>query len=156
MRNNNTRLLGLIKQLPIDAHTTPRLLNIGCGAFVEAPALEQMLPHWTIIGLDIVPLKQKPVVQIQADGLRLPFNCEFGLILIRHPDVAKYPERWKAIFENLSPYLNGALLITTYTIDEADFVRRRVKLPRLMLYESKLSPVNLAGQDKFFAAYHCG
>lgn len=156
MHNNNARLESILHQLKIPSTATPRLLNIGCGAFVESALLREFFPAWTMIGLDIIRLKKKSVWQVQADAVHLPFACTFGLILIRHPDVNKYPERWKAVLENLPHFLDGILLVTTYTFDELSFVRGCTHLPQTLISEQSLSAVPFAGEDKFFVAYARG
>lgn len=151
MLNSNARLVSIIRRLPI-SQQSPRLLNIGCGAFVEAPALRKLLPGWAVIGLDIVRLKKNSAWLIQADAVHLPFACKFGLILVRHPDVNKYPERWKTIFENLPAYLDGVLLVTAYTFDEIEFVRNHLDLPPISVSEPPLAPVDLVGRDKYYVS----
>lgn len=71
MLNSNARLVSIIRRLPI-SQQSPRLLNIGCGAFVEAPALRKLLPGWAVIGLDIVRLKKK--FHLARSGRRRPFT----------------------------------------------------------------------------------
>ncbi|MBZ0308017.1 MAG: hypothetical protein K8I82_18260, partial [Anaerolineae bacterium] len=83
-------------------------------------------------------------------AVHLPFACTFGLILIRHPDVNKYPDRWKTIFETLPAYLNGVLLVTTYTLDELCFVKNQLQLPPVPFAEAPLAPVDLVGRDRYY------
>ncbi len=149
MLNSDARLISLIQQLPLRPQP-PRLLSIGCGAFVEAGALQTLFPDWAVIGLDIMRLKKNAVWKVQADAVHLPFACTFGLILIRHPDVNKYPERWKTIFETLPAYLHGVLLVTTYTLDELSFVKTHLPLTHISLSEAPLAPVDLVGRDRYY------
>lgn len=155
------RFASLLDQL---AFPIKRSLSIGCGSYPEFASLYECHPRALHIGLDrdmfalkgnagFQPFLDQQPALIQANGLRLPFACKFDLILIRHPDVAKLSESWTTILQQIPFYLEKVLLITTYSLDEYEFVRHRVTLPAYPLNENALTPVDLVGHDKFVLAY---
>ena len=135
-----------------------RSLELGCGPFATHSILQARFPGWLHAGLEIDadelrPARSRPV--ILADAQRLPFCAAFALILIRHPDVALHPDGWSAVLAGCPRVLvdGGILVATTYSLEEREFVRRRVALERCVVDETALAPVNLAGEDRCVLAY---
>jgi SAM-dependent methyltransferase len=96
---------------------------------------------------------------LAADAARLPLaaHVRFDLIVVRHPDVARLPDRWRAVCAALPGRLTrqGVVLITTYTPDEQAWMqtalRRHGLLPQPV--SPDLAPVDLAGHDRFVRVY---
>ena len=146
-----SRFAALLDQLTLP-EIPRRTLSIGCGAFTEYALLHQRWRGWLHLGIDwdreaLRTAPQETV--IVADAQQLPFACDFGLILIRHPDVIKCPHNWTAIIQQAPRFLahEGVLLITTYSLQEWDFVQRIIKLQTIDT--ANLPPIDLVGRDKF-------
>lgn len=153
------RLESLLARLPVPP-APPRSLSIGCGSFAEYSLLANRWGAWLHVGLDwdrtALGEAQHEAGRLNANALHLPFACRFALILIRHPDVARYPQQWGAILGDVPRWLvqNGVLLITTFTAAELSFAQVYCSLPRLALAELSLAPPNLVSHDRFFLAYY--
>lgn len=152
------RLAKALQHLPIPPFPQ-RTLNIGCGEYHEAAFFCQQWAGWLHIGLDwdYQALQNVPegIHRIQANGIHLPFDCDFSLVLIRHPNVAHHPESWSHILQNVPRLLasQGILLVTVYHLDERDFIRQQVSLPQWRLNPRHLAPLDPVGRDRYFLAY---
>ncbi|MFP4321927.1 MAG: hypothetical protein ACLFTK_05680 [Anaerolineales bacterium] len=136
-----------------------RTLNAGCGLYTEADIIVRHWPDALHIGLDVnwpdLNLIRERISPVQANLQALPFRCHFDLVVVRHPDIIRRPVSWRAFFETTPAILapKGYLLVTTYSLRERDAVRATVPLARLIIDETQLAPVNLAGQDKYPLLY---
>ena len=139
--------------------TPPRSLNTGCGEFPEHDLLAALWHDWLHVGIDIerhnLPRPHPCIAFVQADSAALPFACGFSLIIIRHPDLDKYSERWQVILRNASSYVvcGGVLLVTVYALHERDFAAQYITMQPLELNENALSAPDLTGHDRFVLAY---
>lgn len=151
------RLRSILAQLPL-AGLPLRLLNVGCGAYPSARLLQDALPAWALYGLDLDgndlrrARRHAPAMRlVQADAVDLPglLRAQFGLVLVRHPDV-HLRAAWCQIIPRLPALLapEGFLLITLYAAEEVETVRT-LDLPHTCpLDESALAPPDLAGRDR--------
>src|SRR5579859_4236921 len=103
---------------------------MGCGAAVSALALQSRYPRAALYGLDHKPeiLKNAPLAirPVQADLRTLPFKWRsLGLILVRHPDLIRWPDGWRRAFEAVPVLLasGGILLATCYSLPELERIR---------------------------------
>ncbi len=157
------RLESILRTLP--AIATPRVLNVGCGAFPSALSLRKVFPDWQIFGLDLdrQALRQahdsdSGLYLVQADMRDLPqvMHARFGLVLVRHPDLFRHPQAWEAVIPRLPAMLapGGVLLITLYSPHEAAMLTG-YKLPAPdPLREASLVSVDLVGRDRYVCLYH--
>lgn len=153
MPGNNPRLAALLQQLTLPDQPR-RTLHIGCGAFSEYPLLIARWPDYQHIGVDwerdALRLASRQAV-IQANGAHLPFGCHFSLILIRHPDVFKYPPVWTSILQTCGAHLaeDGLLVVTLYSLEEWAFVQEAMTLPCYQMDTLGLPAINLIGEDRY-------
>ena len=153
------RLRSLLAQLPLDS-LPPRALEVGCGAYPAARVLAEVLPGWVLYGIDCDgealrhARQEAPSLRLlQADALQLPglLCARFGLILVRHPDLYRHLDTWRAIIGGLPSLLppRGVLVITLYTPEEVDAIHLPGLPPLFPLDENALAPVDLDGRDRF-------
>ncbi len=95
---------------------------------------------------------------LQANITRLPLRARFDLIVARHPDVDRHRADWERALSASADWLNenGILLITLYSLLEADTVRAylsRAPLAPFPLGHSHLPAPGLVGQDRFVLVY---
>ncbi|MHB8627946.1 MAG: class I SAM-dependent methyltransferase [Aggregatilineales bacterium] len=165
--DNLTRFAGVLRLLPAPA--VPLVLDLGCGTARCALAIQERWPGVGIVGLDRdrAALKHRPnvVAPVQADLCAMPVPMSrFGLIVIRHPDVHRAPERWQAAIRAAPQLLcvGGLLLVTCYSLSELDQIRRwladsRTELPSAaqpfaFTHKSLTSPDGV-GHDRYPAAW---
>jgi hypothetical protein len=144
-------------------NSTPNgILELGCGAFREAPLYSVVFGTVQIIGIDrYLPYAIPDALCIQADAAQLPFSRRFDLIVIRHPDVDRHPDAWFAAITLTPDHLNdgGLLLITTYSAGEAIQARDWLKTTPLIpvtpnpMNEPDIPAPNLSGRDRFVWLY---
>lgn len=163
---NAARLGSILDQLPL-AGLPPRALEIGCGAYPAAGALAAVWPGWSYLGLDHDGAalrtarknggQRKPPLLIQADARTLSrlLCTEFGLILVRHPDIFLRRRVWSAILMSAPKLLvpGGVLLITLYAPEEVEIVDALPLPPEVVLNVGSLAPADLAGDDRFVRVY---
>jgi SAM-dependent methyltransferase len=151
------RLRSLLDTLPA-AGLPRRVLNVGCGAFPCAQMLHDARPGWALFGLDVDGTALRRALRaevmphlVQADAAHLPdmLRTQFGLILVRHPDLHQSPASWDRILPVLPGMLapGGALLVTLYNPEEAARLRAVMPAPRVP-DPATLAPVDLAGHDR--------
>lgn len=129
-------------------------IEIGCGDGSALPILKRHFTH--VIGLDLksAPYRDSCWI-VQADATYLPFfdSLRADLILIRHPDVHRHPTKWERIITTLPNDLqpNGAILITTYTLDEMRLVQGWIDshLTPLTLSTDNLPPAGIDNADQY-------
>jgi SAM-dependent methyltransferase len=154
------RLHSILDALPLTGTLPPRVLNVGCGAFPSGPTLRAVLPGWSLWGLDINGDTLRRARQllpgahlIQASIAALPglLYAQFGLVMVRHPDVFRGASLWRAALARLPGLLapGGVLLVTVYTSGEADSIRALPVPLTLSLDESALAAPNLVGCDRW-------
>lgn len=159
-----TRLDSLLAALPLGPDLPPRVLNVGCGAYSSAATLRAALPGWVLWGLDLdgqalrrAHVRAPDLRLIQADARHLPdlLAIRFGLVLVRHPDLAHPRAAWSLVLPALPRLLEpgGLLLITVFAAEEAGRVRALPLPPTYPLDESTLAPVDLSGCDRLALAY---
>lgn len=157
------RLYGIIDQLPVIG-LPPRLLNVGCGDFPCAATLSTALPGWMLVGVDrdgdALRCAGSPngrnntgALLIQADARDLPvvLGAQFGVILVRHPDLFRSRAAWLAALVELVHLLapDGVLVITLYAPEEVELIHAADLLPLATLDEAYLPRVDIAGRDRF-------
>lgn len=158
------RLYSVLDQLPVIG-LPPRLLNVGCGDFPCAPTLAAALPGWMVVGVDRdgaalrraaahngPPRGSTPhLVQGDARDLTALLRAQFGVILVRHPDIFHSRATWTIALPGLVHLLvpGGILVISLYAPEETEMVRALALPPPLALDESVLPGVDLAGRDRF-------
>lgn len=158
------RLRSVLDQLPAQG-VPPRVLSVGCGAYPSARTLHGARPGWALWGLDRDGIALRaarggmPGLRlVQADAIHLPglLRAQFGLVLVRHPDLHRNRAAWGRIIPALGALVapGGALVITLYTAEEVDILRGLVLPAPLPLDESALAPVPLGGQDRYAHAYN--
>lgn len=150
----NTRFASILAALPIP-NRPPRSLSLGCGVFPELPILRERWADWLHIGVDVDGGVLRQGVRVQAHAARLPFACDFSLIIIRHPDIARWRAGWRAVLTTAPRYLarGGVLLATSYTLDEHEFIC--AAQPLLQMPPALFLPPDLAGRDRYVAVYVC-
>ncbi|NDJ77328.1 MAG: class I SAM-dependent methyltransferase [Chloroflexi bacterium] len=157
------RLRSVLEQLP-GANLPPRLLNVGCGAYLCARTLHGARPGWARYGLDwrAAALREaherEPDLRlVQADARELPglLHTRFGLVLARHPDLYRQRAAWAVILPALLDLLapGGVLLVTVYGAEEIELLDTWALPPGPPLDHTLLAPVDLAGQDRFVLAF---
>jgi hypothetical protein len=165
-----TRLHSALAQLPC-----PRIaLELGCGAdSAVASYFAIHCPTTRLIALDhnFAALRQfhrsTASLPVQADIKSLPFHIHFDLIIARHPDIDRHRSDWQQAFASLPQYLSPAahLLITTYSVPEADLLRQWLTTPLPSGSPSpfaerglggEVSPPDLSGKDRFILCYQYG
>jgi SAM-dependent methyltransferase len=161
--DESQRLRSVLLQLPVGG-LCPSVLDVGCGSFFSELTIRNARPDWTLFGLDIdgpalrqVRCRAPWLRLVQADAVCLPglLRTRFGLILVRHPDLFRHRAAWAGIIPHLPALLapGGFLLLTLYALEEVDLVRAFYLPPAYPLDETALSPVSLAGFDRFLLAY---
>lgn len=157
----SARLRSALIQIPLDG-LSPRLLDVGCGAYPAADTLRGTLPGWTLYGVDVdvdalrrARLRAPDLHLIQADARGLPalLRATFGLILVRHPDLYRNRAAWSRIIPALPVLLGpgGVLLVALFAPEEVDIIRALDLPPAFPL--DGLAPVDLAGQDRYLLAF---
>jgi SAM-dependent methyltransferase len=148
------RLRSIVIQLPL-AELPPRLLEVGCG---DDPGFA-LLPGWTGYGLDLdgaALRRARHPRLIQADARHLPglLHTQFGMILIRHPDLFRHRAAWGEVIPRLPALLapGGLLLITVYAPEEVEIVQALDLPPIYPLDPGSLVPCDLTGHDRFALA----
>jgi len=122
------RLASLFSQLP-----PPRyILEIGSGRTPGTPFYFTDTPI-VAVDSDAEALRaahratQHPCFySVQADAANLPLPIplkQFDLIVVRHPDLDKTPDRWGVIFQHILGGVCGILVTTTYSALEMDMLR---------------------------------
>jgi hypothetical protein len=145
----------------------PRLaLELGCGD--DPNVATYVTNHWPLtmlVGLDHdftalkLITKQYPHL-VEADVQRLPFSIKFALIIIRHPDLDRHYDAWHDTMFDLPVTPDGIVVITVYSIAEAERVRgwfSSMSFAPLWLENSRLQATHLDGRDRFVFVYrHLG
>jgi hypothetical protein len=95
-------------------------------------------------------------ILLLASITALPFAARFDLIIARHPDIDRHRADWQTAFSRLPTYLSpgGHVLVTTYSISEADQLRDWLKVitaDEVLLLN--LAPPALTGRDRFIFCY---
>ena len=152
----NQRLLSLLRQLP-----SPRLVyDLGCGGCDDVATYRAAWGNIPILGLDYDRAAlcyahdlDPSLLLVEADLNALPLLPRADLILIRHPDVHRYPDTWKQVCANLAHWLvsPSLLLVTTYTAPEFDLMRRWLdaRLIAVPINIAALDAVGLDGRDRY-------
>jgi hypothetical protein len=147
-----TRLRTLFDQLP-----TPNLiLEIGSGRDPGSLFYYPDVPTCAV-DLDAVALqsarKTNPhscFFPIAGDAARLPLRADFDLILVRHPDVDKWPDRWVGVWAALATRRYGILIVTTYGVHEMTTIRSSLgRYANFPLRYERLAAVPLSGADRY-------
>ena len=165
--DNLSRFASVLRQLPL--LVAPSILDLGCGTARCALAIQERWPDVTPIGLDCdqAALRHGPnaFAPVQADLRALPLHAgQFGLILIRHPDVDRAPESWRAAIQ-VTPALlcvGGILLVTCYSLAELDQIKHwladataklSVSAQSLGFAVERFTPPDGVGHDRYPAAW---
>ena len=160
---NLARLRSVLAHLPT-ADLPPRVLNVGCGDYVCAQTLHGARPGWARFGVDLDGAalrrahQRDPALRlVHSDARCLPglVKGEFGLVLVRHPDLFRSQAAWTAILPVLPGLVapGGGLVITVYAADEADLLRSMLRLPPDALDAAQITAPDLAGHDRFVFVY---
>jgi len=158
-----SRLHSLLRQLPSD-HLPPALLSVGCGTFEDEPTLRAALPNWALYGIDVDGEALRRARQhapslrlIQADAINLPglLHMQFGLVIVRHPDLHLRRKTWSQILPRISSLLtpNGLLVITVYSHEETRLLRSFNLPPAYPVDEHALAPSDMGGRDRYVQIY---
>jgi hypothetical protein len=122
--------------------------------------------HWQsslLIGVDLDFVSLRLAARhypnlVQANIQYLPFSTPFDLILIRHPNIDKQRYAWQKAIFNLPVTNDGVVVITVYSIAEAEQIRdwfSSLSFSTLTLNTSRLHPPYLDGRDRFVMSYRC-
>ena len=154
-----TRFTGILCQLPV--LPVPRVLDLGCGTARCAVAIQRRWPEVRFYGLDWVTTNvQKNIPSaavIQGDLRALPLRRQqFGLVVIRHPDVDCAPQGWQSALHIIPELLSedGLLLVTCYSLAELDRIRGWLA-NRCEIHISSvgISPPDSVKHDRYAAAW---
>jgi SAM-dependent methyltransferase len=157
--DNLLRFAEVLKQLP--PLPVLRVLDLGCGAARCALAIRGRWPGATIFGVDwMVTDVQKRVPtfgSIQADLRALPLRRgQFGLVVIRHPNVDQVPETWKTAIQSVPNIVceDGLLLVTCYNLAELERVRFWLSgQTEIRVSPERLTQPDGVGHDRYVAAW---
>jgi hypothetical protein len=143
-----------------------RLLIVGPGTSEPIDRFLELFPQasLTLIEVDheaLTKLTEKwgtndriSIFNAAADALSLHFD----LAVIRHPDVARFSERWQSTFATVIESLtdSGLLAVSAYSLPEATFINQAVSAqPVDLLSGSPYSPlsVDLQGNDRYILIF---
>jgi hypothetical protein len=154
--HDTARLASLLDLLPIP-ESPLHSLNIGCGRALEYSLMAARWGNWLHIGLDFnqEELREAPLTRVRGDGAFPPFPPQsFAFILVRHPDVIRRREKWRAVFPRLPELLvsGGVLALTAYSLFEYDFARDALPLHLLPISMGDLAPIDMVGRDRYVLA----
>ena len=146
------------------------VLSVGCGSFPTAGPLRRLFPAAMLVGIDhsLDDLRAgrgrwgvADVRLIGGDAARMPLAgmARFDLILIRHPDVDRHPERWRQVCRALPRVLSpgGRVLVSCYAAHEMAAIRAGLIAGGAKPLPARLSlaPVDLIGQDRWLVGFMC-
>ncbi len=134
------------------------VLNVGCGTFPAASALRRVLPGWRLVGVDLDAQALRRAREtsadlwlLQADARQLwqTLRAEFGLVLVRHPDVFRR-NAWREIFKRLPALVapGGVLIVTAYAAEEIARICS-FGVPLAPVNQQALVPPDMSGADRF-------
>ncbi len=155
------RLEGALSALFSETASVHRVLSAGCGDFAEARVLRRVFPSAALFGLDWdwSVLRRVPSAQvIAADAASMPFvaTTQFDLVLVRHPDLARYQLSWQRVLMAIPKRLTagGRLLVSCYTGQELETARASLLAGGAIVCPAPVDvpPVDLAGLDRFMTA----
>ena len=162
-----TRFSATLSQLPV--LPVPQVLDLGCGLGYCAWAIQKQWSAVKITGLDrdAEVLRRIPdfVMPVQADLRAMPIrNDPFGLIIIRHPNIAQAPVPWQsALYATLELLCReGILLVSCYSLAERNQIGRWVTEAEAKL-TSSMQPIvfrqhlialpDAVGHDRYVTAW---
>jgi trans-aconitate methyltransferase len=146
----------MLRQLP-----SPRLVyDLGCGSCDDVSTYRAVWGDIPILGLDYDRASLRyartldPTLLLLEAGLNaLPLLPRADLILIRHPDVHRFPDTWRQVCSTLPTWLAPSclLFVTTYTAPEFDLIRRWIgdSLTIVPINIAALGAVGLDGRDRY-------
>lgn len=145
------------------------MVDLGCGAAQDELHYRSLWPDAVIVGLDsdrLAALGWRQGLRgderfffVRGDAARPPLASRFDIVLVRHPDLSQRSEGWRKALAATVGLLSvrGALLVTTYSLPESEWVRRwldaETDLASLALDEALLAPVGMSGRDRYALAY---
>jgi hypothetical protein len=147
-----------------------RILIIGPGITDPIDNLQEMYPSSEIV---VVEIEGKAVRQLErrfkgVDGLHVVKGDAcllsdfapglYDLTIIRHPDVARFSERWAAALASSVDALKqrGLLLVTCYSLPEVAFVNTVLREKAVFSYTGSLYttvPIDLQGNDRYILIF---
>ncbi|HVO42688.1 MAG TPA: hypothetical protein VMT34_08700 [Aggregatilineales bacterium] len=147
----SARLASLFDQLP-----PPRtILEIGPGCWPATPVHFPTTPiaavDWDGEALQAARrrISHPCFYPVQADAADLPLRRIFDLVVVRHPDLDRHPDRWARVFARIPGALCGILVVTTYSAHEMEIIRPWLRpLVAYPVRYDRLSLVTLDGADR--------
>jgi hypothetical protein len=163
------RFLDALNHIVRDCSQVKQVLIIGPGFTDPVDALLDMLPgaHLTLIDVNEAVIAELWKRQVKSQ--RITCICAdastsnvvgsglYDLLVMRHPDIARFPDQWRGVLGQVAHWLtaDGLIIITTYSLDEVQFVKsllqQLVTLSADAPYTSK--PLDLQGNDRYIVAY---
>jgi predicted membrane-bound spermidine synthase len=167
---NHTRYLDSLETIVGDCTRIHRVLIIGPGTTDPVAELLCILPVATFVLMEIDPRVTEKLQMRWAANNRITCICAdastsmrqtrsgYDLALIRHPDVARFTNRWTRVLgyvtQTVSP--NGVIVVSTFSLDEEMAIRSILHVQNVNLipgapYTSV--PLDLSGNDRYIMAY---
>jgi hypothetical protein len=163
------RFLDALNHIVRDCSQVKQVLIIGPGFTDPVDALLDMLPatHLTLVDVnnDVIAELYKRwchshrVTCICADAStsNVVGSGLYDLVVIRHPDIARFPDQWIGILGQVAHWItaDGLIIITTFSLDEVQCVKSLLQQPVTLSADSPYTskPLDLQGNDRYIVAY---
>jgi len=151
-------------------HTTERILIVGPGDTDPVENIHSICPASEIV---LVEVEGRLVHQLETryrgiDALRIIKGDvsllsdlapgPYDLTIIRHPDVARFNERWAAALDSSVAALRqgGLLMVTCYSLPEMAFINKVLHEKPVSLHAGSpytTVPVDLQGNDRYILIF---
>jgi hypothetical protein len=164
----SARFLDALKQL-IDDRAVKQVLIVGPGTIDPITDLLTVLPSAHLILIEADPVAAATLQRRWDSTPRVRCICgdaansefaqgPYDLVVIRHPDIAQFSNRWAKVLEGVvrSTASNGLLIVSTYSLDELQFVSAVLHTQPVCPVAGApytTIPLGLQGNDRYIAAY---